>query len=522
VKISFPPIRRLNVRYSVVASFLCLLIASAVDSSGVSAEESPSAVNAETRLIEELYRIDLLPRLQPGETCKMFSSYDRTGGNDDGFSGKYSILRKENGNAVLAEMKGPGCIQRMHFPHSEYGVPGLLGRKHEHVRIYLDGEKRPALDVPLEDIFHGKLEGFPKPLADEALGGHYCYVPIPYKKSCKVVVDGTDVKFVQIVYRTFPGDKGIVNFRNPPTDPQRKALATAARVWSSCGDLSSLGVDNSNKVEKTFALKAGESLEMPLPEGPQMIRAIYLKLRPDQSENANATRLQITWDDAKSPAVDLPLDYFYCRAKQSIPFCSLLVGTTDRGSYNFMPMPYRRSGVIKLSAAKLLEGSLTVVATPLLDDSSDVAYLHAVYNESLPTKTGKYHPYLVRQGRGKFIGTYLATDGQNESKLPTWLEGDEQFTCDGELRIHGTGTEDGFNCGWYAVPGRLNGPGATPLSGFPVYRKDGERNVAVAFRWYLTDPVPYEKSIDAELEHGGVNDVNANYRTAAFFYDAAP
>ena len=44
----------------------------------------------------------------------------------------------------------------------------------------------------------------------------------------------------------------------------------------------------------------------------------------------------------------------------------------------------------------------------------------------------------------------------------------------------------------------------------------------MAFRWYLTDPVPYEKSIAAELEHGGTNDVNANYRTAAFFYDAAP
>ena len=92
----------------------------------------------------------------------------------------------------------------MHFPHSEYGVPGLLGRKGEHIRIYLDGNKKPALDVPLEDIFHGKLEGFPKPLADEALGGHYCYVPIPYRKSCKVMVDGTAVKFVQIGYRTFP------------------------------------------------------------------------------------------------------------------------------------------------------------------------------------------------------------------------------------------------------------------------------------------------------------------------------
>jgi hypothetical protein len=506
---------------------VCFLIAPAGHSVGLAAEASRPSGDGETRFLDGLYRIDLLPRLNPGETCKMFSSYDRTGGNDDGFSGKYSKLREENGNSVLAEMDGPGCIQRMHFPHSEYGVPGLLGRKGEHIRIYLDGERKPALDVPLEDIFHGKLEGFPKPVADVALGGFYCYVPIPYKKSCKVVVDGTDVKFVQIVYRTFPSDKGIVTFHYPPSEPQRKAMANVVKAWTSCGDWSPLRADAASAVNKSafgipVTLKAGGSYDLDLPEGPCMVRALSLKIEPKYIKNAADARIQITWDGATSPAVDLPLDYFYCQAKNPGPFHSLLVGNSGDIWYNLMPMPYRKAGKITLRASKPLEAKLTVVATPLDKNPGDLGYLHAVYNESLPTKTGIYHPYLKRQGRGKFIGAYLVTDGQNESKLPNWLEGDEQFTCDGELRIHGTGTEDGFNGGWYAVPGRLNGPGATPLSGFPVYRKDGERNVAVAYRWYLTDPVSYEKSIDFELEHGGTNDVNANYRTAAFFYDAAP
>jgi hypothetical protein len=494
---------------------MCLPIASI----GFAAEESPPPANGETRFIDELYRLDLLPRLQPGETCKMFSSYDRTGGNDDGFSGKYSILRKENGNAVLAEMQGPGCIQRMHFPHSEYGVPGLLGRKGEHIRIYLDGETKPALDVPLEDIFYGKLEAFPRPLADVALGGHYCYVPIPYKKSCKVVVDGTYVRFVQIGYRTFPSDKGIVTYHYPPSDVQKKAMAKAVKAWTSCGDVPT---DAHLESAGSFVLKGGDSFDLKTPNGPTMVRALCLKLNPEQVQNAGSARLQITWDGAKSPAVDVPLDYFYCQAKKSIPFRSLLVGNKDGVWYNFMPMPYSKSAKIAIKASKPLEAAYMVLNAPLDDTSGDLGYLHAVYHESLPTKTGVYHPYLVRQGRGRFIGVYLATDGHDKSNLPIWLEGDEQFTCDGELRIHGTGTEDGFNCGWYAVPGRLNGPGATPLSGFPVYRKEGGRDLACAFRWYLTDPVPYEKSIEGLLEHGGVNDVNANYRSAAFFYDAAP
>ena len=283
---------------------VCFLFALTLKVNSLVAADIPSPPNYESyRFILELFDPERLPRLNPGETCKMFSSYDRTGGNDDGFSGKYSILRKEGGNAVLAEMKGPGCIQRMHFPHSEYSVPGLLGRKGEHIRIYLDGDKKPALDVPLEDIFYGKLEGFPRPLADAALGGHYCYVPIPYRKSCKVVVDGTYVRFVQIVYRTFPSDKDLHTYFY---ERANDFLYAAMLAWRSCGEMPSPRADL-RATEKAFSLKAGESFDLPLPEGPRMGRGLYLKIKPEQIQNADGARLQMTWDGAKSPAVDLPL-----------------------------------------------------------------------------------------------------------------------------------------------------------------------------------------------------------------------
>ena len=99
-----------------------------------------------------------------------------------------------------------------------------------------------------------------------------------------------------------------------------------------------------------------------------------------------------------------------------------------------------------------------------------------------------------------------------------WLEGDDRFTVDGRLAIHGTGSEDYFNCGWYAVQGRLNGPGGFPLHGFPVYRMtDQNENQAAAYRWHVTDPVAYEQSIVAEMEHGADNKLAADYRSAAFF-----
>ena len=100
-----------------------------------------------------------------------------------------------------------------------------------------------------------------------------------------------------------------------------------------------------------------------------------------------------------------------------------------------------------------------------------------------------------------------------------WLEGDERFTIDGELVIHGTGSEDYFNCGWYAVENRLNKPGALPLHGFPVYRENVEPTRAVAYRWHVADPVPYEKSIIAEIEHGGDDKFAAHYQSVTYFYD---
>jgi hypothetical protein len=53
--------------------------------------------------------IDLLPQFRNDVKIRQISSYDTTGGNDDGFSGKYSYLRKEDGNLVIAELNGPGA-----------------------------------------------------------------------------------------------------------------------------------------------------------------------------------------------------------------------------------------------------------------------------------------------------------------------------------------------------------------------------------------------------------------------------
>src|SRR5690554_7812494 len=130
--------------------------------------------------VELLKRVDQLPAYRHNQLIEQESSYDRTGGNDDGFSGKYSYIRKENGNLVLAEFEGPGVLNRFWTPTPNEDT--LL--------FYFDGENTPRLRIKFMDLFSGEVYQFTKPVVGNEIGGYYSYIPIPFNKSLKIVFEG--------------------------------------------------------------------------------------------------------------------------------------------------------------------------------------------------------------------------------------------------------------------------------------------------------------------------------------------
>jgi len=119
-----------------------------------------------------LGRLDLLPVFKPSVEVGCVSSYDRTGGNDDGFSGKYSFIRKEPGGLVIAELAGPGVIYRIHIPAPTDDV----------IEFYFDGEAVPRLSLRINELFDGTHAPFLAPLVGAGLGGRFSYVPIAYAR----------------------------------------------------------------------------------------------------------------------------------------------------------------------------------------------------------------------------------------------------------------------------------------------------------------------------------------------------
>lgn len=461
---------------------------------------------------EEVLAIENISKSKTDWEGIMFSSYDRKGGNDDGFAGTYSKLRLENGSSVLAECSGAGYVSRIWFTHSEHKTNGLLALKKEHIKIYIDDRNNPLIDIPLESLFEGTETGFPKGLVGKGLGGWYCYVPISFNNYCRVEVEGDDVKFYQINIQKYKGNKKLRVLKTANNEKTDNILQKHGKR------LADIETGRSSTHEHQMYVPAHKGKSLSIKEDFGMINELNIEVEPNNLENLLKSQLKIYWDGQKEPSVNVPLNMFFTIPNADNTSYSMFAGYKDGRLFNKLPMPFRKKARIEIIAG---DKDVKFKLGCLINKQKEVTenLLATFYNEDLPAKDkDKPFLWLDTKGEGHYVGTFLMTEGKTHGEnLPVWLEGDEVFVCDGEMRIHGTGTEDYFNCGWYGVEGRLNTSGSFPLHGFPEYEMD-TIGKASAYRWHLVDPVPFKNSINVTVEHGTNNTIEANYKSVAFYY----
>ena len=131
---------------------------------------------------------------------------------------------------------------------------------------------------------------------------------------------------------------------------------------------------------------------------------------------------------------------------------------------------------------------------------------------------------LEAEGKGKYVGCNLNIDVFERQANDWYGEGDDMFFIDGEPwppRLHGTGTEDYFNTAF--------GPKQvfhTPTHGITVYSGDeagfpwGGKNSM--YRYHISDPIHFEKSIRVTIEHGHANKLSNDYSSTAYWYQTEP
>ncbi len=461
--------------------------------------------------------ISRLPQYRTGD-MEQLSSYDRTGQNDDGFSGKHSFIRKEADGLVIADLTGPGIMNRIWTPTPTADT----------IKFYFDGEKKPRIAIPFIDLFSGNKFPFVGPLSGSQLGGYYCYLPIPYEKSLKIVFAGKLMRFHQMQYRTLTRGEKVKSFSYDMFDQYKNVFEQIPSTWSmQRSPLEAYGTKLKSRTINLVLKPGVEQTIFSLENGGRIV-GLEIGAGSDLVQSYRKVMLTARWDKEIKNALDLPLHDFFGFAYGKPSMQSILLGSDNTKLYSYLPMPFDASAEIKLNYDQNDSGdpreiliSGTIYYT---EDKRDVAREGKLYAQSrrqynIPSAV----PHLISEikGKGHYIGTILITQGLEQGNTG-FFEGDDRTEIDGELKMHGTGSEDYFNGGYYAVLDKWDRGMSLPIHGSLAY--DLMTSRTGGYRFYLSDKLNFNDSFKLTIEHQPEppNNIKTDYSSVGLFYAEKP
>jgi len=464
--------------------------------------------------LQAFYNLGTLPQFMDSTTVAQVSSYDTTGNNDDGFSGRYSFLRRNaDSTLVIFDVQGSGVINRIWTPTPTEDI----------FDFYIDNDSTPRFSIKFIDLFSGKQFPFVAPLCGNQLGGFFCYLPIPFSTSCRIVTRGKKIQFHQIQYRMYEAGAKVKSFSLALNADEKAALNKIDELWTkeqkSLQDFYSTPLTES-KVQVTLAPGETKSVF----EVNKGCRILGIELDPVEAFEGltKDIDLKITWDDEKNPAVYCPVADFFGYAFGTTSMQSLLLGSQDNKNYSYLPMPFDSNAKIELVYRNGSDPAVTVNARIWYSDEKRVPDQEGKFYTQWNRVSEKGKPHVLADvtGRGHYVGTMLQAQGK-QAGMTYFFEGDDSTVVDGSMRMHGTGSEDYFNGGWYALMDRWEGKMSLPLHGaldysLPFCRTGG-------YRLFITDKLSFEKSLLHTIEHGPAgNKFPVDYTSLGLYYSDTP
>jgi hypothetical protein len=290
---------------------------------------------------------------------------------------------------------------------------------------------------------------------------------------------------------------------NPTGEPGKGGMATLEN-GSARGAAAELG--QGWKVNPFVVIEPGQTFTMALVTGPGEIQHIWMT----PTGNWRFSIFRIYWDEEKDPSIETPVgDFFGMGWGKYAPLNSLPVTVNPGSAFNsYWPMPFRKSCRITMQNINTEKMYLYYqIDYTLTEVPENAAYLHAQFRRKNGVENGIYTLADSIEGRGQYVGTYLAWGTRNNG---WWGEGEIKFYMDGDTQfptINGTGTEDYF-CGSYDFETNSKYTEfSTAYSGLPqVIRPDGLYNSQQRFgmyRWHIMDPIRFEKNLKVTIQDLG-------------------
>lgn len=465
-----------------------------------------------------------LPYISDNNKAYYMSSYDRSGGNDDGRYGTYSdIYIDENNEHVIFEEDGPGCIYNIWFTGSNMSLHW------DTIKFYFDREKSPRITYKADSLFSGLNIPFIFPMVTNAYissGGYSSSIPIPFNKHLKI----TTVKKVQyynIYYHLYKNQnlkswngqedyKQLIDiFNNCSKDPKRIDIVDEV---SKTVKFPISKKKNTNIAYELFSLKQSGIVQ-------------YIKIRPLATLDTyklNHIYISIYYDEQIYPAVNAPIGHFFGSGLGGTEVKSILIGmSSSEFFYCYFPIPFKKSIRIflyskffQLSAEFLCKIGYTACEVPEEINSALVGYFGTQYNKAFPILERQDYHLFKYTGEGAVVGQIMTVIPYEDNIK--WWEGDMRIYIDGEAtpRFHGTGHEDEYQGGWADY--WLKNPYSLPLFGEPktIVEPDnsGYINGATTVYRFWPGKIPFKKSISISTEHGNQNITPANYSSLVYYY----
>ena len=286
---------------------------------------------------------------------------------------------------------------------------------------------------------------------------------------------------------------------------------------------------------KRVFLAAGETHTMARIQGAGAITRLWMTVLPVASRALRDVVLRMYWDDEPAPSVECPLgDFFGAPLGRRLSYVSEPLTIANGAYLCSWPMPFETSARLDVTN----EGS-----TPVDPLFYQVTYserpaaehrlrFHAQWRRQNPTQRGSPYVILDARGQGHYVGCHLFMQNREWWLRPQLrqiifpygfglglLEGRESIHVDSETQpsISGTGTEDYFNGAWYnLVTGRVS----APHHGCTV--RDLLRARVAMYRFDISAPVPFTQSISVAMDHGLENELEGDYTSVAYWYQAEP
>jgi len=293
-----------------------------------------------------------------------------------------------------------------------------------------------------------------------------------------------------------------------------------------------------------ISIEPGQIVTIARMKGAGCVRHIWLTPNhPDPMYRRNVI-LRMYWDGSPNPSVECPVgDFFGQGWGEHYLYASLPLAASPKGGRAlncYFPMPYSRGAEITIEndSEQPCRAFYYYVDYEEWDAApKDLGRFHAFWSRSCcpppegvenewrlfwkfpDNLTDKFnHPIVEAVGRGHYVGLNCYVD----SPTPVWYgEGDDMFFIDGEPwppSLHGTGTEDYFNCSW--CPKELY---AHPYFGYPrVNGETGHLGRTHCYRFHIEDPVIFHQSLRGSIERGHANSMTSDIVTVAYWYQTLP